>query len=593
MKYKKIILILAISLLVFPKETYSYQENTKEDVYEEIYQEEERDIYEGDYQKEGEVFFPEKIRVGEEESIIEEIFQETAPREIIKKIKQFGYDIFKAPVSTFTPLTEIPVGPDYILGPEDELTIFLWGMKEEIYKVKIDREGCIFIPTLGKISLWGLNFLSAKELIKRELSKYYKDFNVDITLSKLRTIKVFIVGSVLKPGGYELSSLATLFNALYLSGGPSKMGSLRRIKLIRNNETILISDFYNFLLKGEKKEDIRLHSGDTVFVPPIGPVVGINGMVKRPAIYELKEEKSLKELIEMAGGLLPFGYQKNIQIEVSENGKNITSFSLAKVDWNWTLRDGSLVRITPEVLPQWERIETVLLKGEVKLPGRYRIRKGERLGSLLKRAGGFTDEAFLPGAIFTRLSAKKAQKEWTDKFFKASEEKYLKEIAISTKSSEEKEMLRRQKELISFLKERIPTGRVVISLKNLEELRSSSDNIFLEDGDTLYIPRIPSTVMVMGGVYNSGLFPYEKGKRLMDYLEKAGGLNKSGVKKEIYLVKSNGTAVKKFIRIKDIEPGDTIVVPEELRKGNWEITKEVIQVIYQVGLTAAAFNFIF
>ena len=204
------------------------------------------------------------------------------------------------------PVTAVPVGPDYILGPGDEVIIDIWGMVDAHYQTVIDHTGAITLPKIGRLHLWGLSYQEAKELFTAQLNKYYLNVQSSFTLGNLRTIKVFVLGEAVSPGGYEVSSLATLFQVLYLAGGPNSRGSMRYIKLWRNNKVIAEVDLYHFLLSGDNKEDIKLQSQDTIFIPLTEKLVVITGSVRRPAFYELKEEKTLSDLINLAGGLTVF-----------------------------------------------------------------------------------------------------------------------------------------------------------------------------------------------------------------------------------------------------------------------------------------------
>ncbi|HEX9920470.1 MAG TPA: polysaccharide biosynthesis/export family protein, partial [Candidatus Methylomirabilis sp.] len=182
----------------------------------------------------------------------------SVPRDIVRILSQFGYDLFQAPISTFAPVTDVPVGPDFILGPGDSMTIFLWGLIENVLTVTIDRNGNIFLPKAGSLRLASLRFSDAEVQIKEALSKYFKKFELKVVMRDLHTVTVIVVGEVTKPGTYTISSLATISNALYVAGGPSKHGSLRNIRLIRNNKALVTLDLYEFLLKGDKTNDLRL-----------------------------------------------------------------------------------------------------------------------------------------------------------------------------------------------------------------------------------------------------------------------------------------------------------------------------------------------
>ncbi len=201
------------------------------------------------------------------------------------KLQQFGYDFFR---SGFQPDQQALVGPDYVIGTGDTLRIDVWGNIEGNYQVTVDRNGEITLPKVGVINLWGQTFEQARETIRKQIRKYFKDFELNVTMGGLRSIQIFMVGEVNAPGTYQVSSLSTLVTALSSVGGPAKTGSLRKIEVLRGGKTISTIDLYDFFLRGDKSADVRLQSGDTIFVPLAGPQVGVAGNVRRPAIYELK-----------------------------------------------------------------------------------------------------------------------------------------------------------------------------------------------------------------------------------------------------------------------------------------------------------------
>ncbi|MCF6157487.1 MAG: hypothetical protein E3K32_02710 [wastewater metagenome] len=599
---------------------------------------------------------------------------------------QFGYSLFNRTISTFSPVEDVPVSPDYILGPGDELRITMWGAIENTYAQTVDRYGRIYLPTMGPVRVWGLTFSQAEKLILAHISQYYKGFQSSITMGYLRTIKVYIVGEVKQPGAYNISALSTITNALSAAGGPSKTGSLRKIELKRNNRTVTSFDFYNFLLYGDKSKDSHLESGDVIFVPPIGPVAGIAGEIKRPGIYELRTPTNIKDFIDMAGGRTPQSYLKHVQIirnkpngareiidlDLTRTGKKENSINDA------TLKDGDLVRIVPsdpriynnyslhgtvkhpgiyevkpgmkisqilipEALPPeacldkvevirfrqdlttevihlnlkklWEgdhthditiqpfdRItvrsefkapETVILSGEFMRPGTYTIRQGERLSSVIKRAGGFTDKAYLKGITFTRQTVRLKETEMLNQFMKQYEESlFAEEQAILSYSEADKDLrqleLSERRQQLKIIASRVVLGRVVIHIDSIEKFEGTQDDVILQDGDSLIVPRKPSDVMVLGSVRNPTSFIHREGANVQYYINRGGGFSKSADEKEVYLIKADGSAVVGFMKLRDVEPGDAIIVPPKAQIRNWTWVKDVATIAGQTALTFAS-----
>ena len=343
----------------------------------------------------------------EELSDLELYFRGIMPTGVSTELRQFGYETFERTISTFAPITDVPVGPDYVIGPGDQLAITLWGRVEGTYRVDVDRNGEVTLPKVGVVKVWGLKFADIKDFLRQEFDKYFSDFDLNVTLSQLRTIRVYVVGEVVNPGSYSLSSLSTAFNALFAAGGPSSTGSMRAIKLIRNQAIIGTIDLYDFLLKGDKGADQKLLSQDTLFVPPVGPVVGIAGQVKRPAIYELNGSSTLEEVIEIAGGLQPTGYLQRVQIErvVPHEERIALDFDLSermgkKEKFRIPLKDRDLVKISPI----YHGVTNVVyLRGHVIRPGDYEFREGMRVTDLLpKKFDDLNPEPYLEFARVVR-----------------------------------------------------------------------------------------------------------------------------------------------------------------------------------------------
>jgi len=340
-------------------------------------------------------------------SRIEKIMSGMFPTDIAKELRLYGYDFFKSDTVTFAPMQNVPVGADYIIGPDDNFTIDLWGKTEKTYSVTVNRDGLIIIPRLGAVSVSGLSFAEMKNHLAHRFKEYYPDFEINITMGQLRTFQIFIVGEARRPGTYSVSSLSTLITALFASGGPGKKGSMRSIKLIRSTKTIKKIDLYDFFLKGDKKQDVRLEPGDTLFIPVIGSVVGIAGNVRRPAIYEMHANQTIADIIGLAGGVLPFGYLQNIVVERVEAHKrrivrnfNVDIATKEAVELNSALQDGDLIKIYPV---HAKIRDVVYLEGHVKYPRQYEFKPGMHISDLIPSYDYLLPEPFLQQAEIIRL----------------------------------------------------------------------------------------------------------------------------------------------------------------------------------------------
>jgi polysaccharide biosynthesis/export protein len=641
------------------------------------------------------------------------IFGITTGFDVSTSVRQFGYELFRQPPSTFAPVDRVPVGPDYVIGPGDEIRVTIWGNIEGQFNLVVDRDGHISLPKVGILGVTGLTFKELKELLHKEFSKYYTGFEMNVSMGALRTIRVYIVGNAEKPGSYTISSLSTLVNALLEAGGPSKKGTMRNIQLKRNGRTVVNFDMYDLLLKGDKTKDIRLMPEDVIFIPPVGPLVAIAGNVKNPAIYELRGESKFNDLVEMAGGFTATAFKGRIQVQRIENHSFKTVFEGDFIDIeknlekNFTLKDGDLVKIfsiletkntvtvtgavanageygiAPGVtrikdvialsgglvsyasnqaeltrlkvtqsgpqterfnidiskamagdaehnipfeindylfvraVPEWQTNYKVNVQGEVKFPGTYTVKKGERLSSLIERAGGYTERAHLRGAVFMRERVRELQQKNLEEMITRLERELFSvgvaqaSVIASQEEAQAKKLETEQKQrFIESLRKLRATGRLSMRLAHLRLLKGSEYDIELEDGDNLYIPVANNVVNVTGSVMSHGSFIYSDNLDYKDYIEMSGGYSRYADQDNIYVLKVDGSAMKPrggFISwspfrsrwemtafgeaIKGIEPGDTIVVPEKIERIAWlrEI-KDITQILANVALTVGVFK---
>jgi polysaccharide export outer membrane protein len=305
----------------------------------------------------------------------------------------YGFDLFSKEASTYAPVDNIPVTPDYTIGPGDELLLHIWGQIESIQSVVVDRNGMISIPKVGQVSVVGVRYQNLQAHIKAAISKIFRNFEVDVSLGKLRSIQVFVVGQALLPGNYTVSSLSTLVNALFASGGPSAKGSMRHIQLKRSGKVVTEFDMYDLLLKGDKSKDVQLLSGDVIYIPGVGPTVAVSGSVNTPAIYELKGNESLSDLLILSGGLTNVAAGQKVTVErIRDRGlRLVKEFQLDALGLAQSISDGDLVVVRP-ISPEFEN--AVTLRGNVAglHAGRHPWREGLRITDLIpNKAALLTD----------------------------------------------------------------------------------------------------------------------------------------------------------------------------------------------------------
>ena len=324
------------------------------------------------------------------------------PQFLSQPLQQFGYDLFAGVPTTFAPATDIPVPADYIIGPGDTVQIQLFGKENTQYTLPVNRDGTLDFPEIGAIPVAGLSFPEFKRNLQQRVEHQLIGVKANISLGPLRSIRIFVLGDVQQSGSYTVSGLSTMTNALFVSGGIKPIGSLRDIQLKRQGKIVSQLDLYDLLLHGDTSGDARLQPGDVIFVPPIGKTVGIAGEVRRPAIYELKNEKALGEVLAFAGGLLPTAYPEGAQVERIDDHRDRTMLdvdiseptTLAK-----PVNNGDVLHVY-SVLDKMENV--VMLSGHVQRPGPYQWHKGMRLTDLIPSTDDLLDKSDLDYVLIKR-----------------------------------------------------------------------------------------------------------------------------------------------------------------------------------------------
>jgi polysaccharide biosynthesis/export protein len=701
-------------------------------------------------------------------------------------LKPFGYDLFEGVPSTFAPVSDIQVPIDYTVGPGDTFKIQLFGNESSNYELTVGRDGRINFPKLGPILVSGIPFDAARQFIEQRVEKQLIGTRVSVTMGDLRSIRVFVLGEAKKPGSYTVSGLSTMTNALFVSGGVKKIGSLRNIELKRNGRLVTTLDLYDLLLRGDTSGDRQLMPGDVIFIPPIGSTVSVYGAVRRPAIYELKTEKTAAQAIDIAGGLLPDADAKLGQLErilpsqlremrnvdltaaesratelengdklkipeilpTLENSVELTGYVYRPGTFEYraglrlsdvlgsfdelrpnadphyimirrevppeekvevisadlkrslaargTAEDPELrprdkiyvfnlsasrerilepiiqslqLQATPDMpeqvvsidgrvkapgkypleptmhvsdliraggsledsayrgqaeltryaivdgdvrktelipvnlpgiwrgvpgadlplkpydillikpIPMWMEPGTIEVAGQVRFPGKYPIHQGETLYSVLRRAGGFTDEAFPEGAVFLREELKKREKDQLELLANRLQSDLaalsLEAVASSSVTAggggggNAAQGLEIGQQLLGQLRETKPVGRLVIDVQGvLNGQPGGPDDVVVKDGDKLVIPKKTQEVTILGEVQSPTSHVFEPGLTRDDYIAKSGGATQKADRKRIYVVRANGDVMSGdrsgwFRRSQSVEmrPGDTIVVP--------------------------------
>jgi protein involved in polysaccharide export with SLBB domain len=704
-------------------------------------------------------------------------FQQFVEDSLGKRIPLFGYNLFQSVPSTFAPVDRIPVPSSYVVGPGDELLIRAWGQIDVDARVVVDRNGQIYLPKVGSVSVAGVTYDQLTDHMKAAVGRVFRNFDLRVTLGRLRSIQVFVVGYARRPGSYTVGSLSTLVNALFASGGPSPQGSMRHIQLKRGDRVVSDFDIYDLLLKGDKSKDAVLQPGDVIYIPPVGPQIAVSGSVNFPAIYELHSTATLGEEIDFAGGLSSVADGQRVIVERIEGRvtRKLEEFELNREGLAREVHDGDLVRVfsvspkfenavtlrgnvaepgrypfkagmrVRDIIPNreflltrsfWnhqnaigtvarnedERLGTgktsetliaedersvglqdrdavnettpldlkrnlnhiqgqadlrnnvkrsapeinwdyavvqrlnpvdlstalipfnlrkaildgdekenlplqagdvitifsqrdiavplehqskfVRLEGEFRAPGVYKVAPGETLRSLVERAGGLTDKAYIFGTQFTRESARDEQQASLDAMTRDLEMEARHQVVLAAARADQQQniqaQLESQRALVDKLRQVKATGRVVLEIKPSDAGVDAFPVMALEDGDAVMVPHKPSIVSVVGSVYNQTSFLFHENSRIGNYLKLAGSGNRDSDMKHAFVIRADGSVLSRrstsglwsgSLENLLVLPGDTIVVPAQLEKGStMRAFKDWSQLFSQLALGVAAIN---
>ena len=571
--------------------------------------------------------------------------------QIIKKDRSstqlFGYDFFNNSKISFTPNINIAVPDTYQIGPGDELTIDLWGASEITYQVNVNNRGQIKIPGVGFIYLNGLSLSRARPRIISNLKKKhsgigasnssYNKIYTNITVSKIRTVQVSIIGEIKTPGTYAINSLASMLNAVYAAGGPSKMGSFRRIELIRNNKIIGNLDVYDYLLKGKTNSKLKLQDQDVLLVKPYQNLISVEGAVKRPGIYELNPNETLQDLINYFGGFTPKSYTNLFVVERLIDGKEkaVKEVTLEEAS-SFKMQAGDKL-IVQESLDIFKN--KVTLNGEVYRPGNFELTSKMTLKDLINKADGVTKDAFLPRGLLVRTydnftkenisfsitavmdgtTVIELQKDDEILIFNKKDLKEERTIIVSgavnkptTLDYVDKLQIEDVIALAGGLKEGADPQNITISRRlndgSYETLSqvftiSSSDNLTVNNGNPFYLQPFDDVevryakgytnqqrISVLGQVaFPGGYVLTDRNYRISDAISAAGGLTRfafiegSTLKRNGKLVGINLEAILKSPKSKNdlfLREGDVLNIPSEVQ------TVEVTGQVYTPSLIA-------
>lgn len=336
----------------------------------------------------------------------------------------FGFKLFGGGAETFAPVDQVPVTPDYLVGPGDQLIIRGWGQLDINYTGVVDRNGLLFLPKVGNIHVAGVRYQDLTAYVRTAVARNFRNFDLNVTLGQLRSVPIFVVGHAKRPGRYTVSSLSTLVSALFATGGPARTGSMRAIQLRRGSKVVVEFDVYDLLLRGDKSRDVSLQAGDVIYVPPVSRQVAIFGSVNEPAIYELKAGETLESLVAMAGGLTVTAAGQMAKLERIDDRRSLTVLDvmLDRKGLTTELHSGDIVSVF-SITPRFEN--AVTLRGQVAGPGRYSWKPGMKVRDLIPDADALittdywlkrnrADEVFVEsdGALVRNIKTSRTEINW-------------------------------------------------------------------------------------------------------------------------------------------------------------------------------------
>ena len=474
---------------------------------------------------------------------------------------RFGANIFSMMQSSLMPLNEPNFDSSYILDFGDTLELQLVGQKSSTTKLLVKRDGSINIEDIGKLNIAGLSLDKVVELIKNKINLAFIGVEAYVTLAKVRDVQIIMSGNVYNPGSYTLNGNSNIFHALSVSGGPSESGSFRSIDLIRNNKKIESIDLYETFIFGRSSFNTRLRSGDLIFVNPVGNVVSIVGAVKRPGSYEIKKDGTLSDLIKFSNGLNAYADINNIKLERILDGK-IQALPIVNISQFDNIKANDLDTIYIRAFP----FRSVEILGAVLNPGLYLMNEGDSIKDVIEKSGGFTDNAYVFGAVYQNVNARAISEQASQKLYENSIQNISQIIKEGGPDTDYTPLI----SMLAELKDAKVTGRVVVNLE------SDENPALIQNGDTLLIPEKTNQVYIYGSVSDSGSALYAKGQDIEYYINKKGGLIDNADRDNVFILNPNGETFRLKIKKNlftsldnnvEIFPGSVIYIPESLDNG--------------------------
>jgi polysaccharide biosynthesis/export protein len=509
--------------------------------------------------------------------------------------KIFGTNFFNSYQSSFAPINQLNFAADYVLDVGDVLNIqspgttSMMGTKQ---KVVVARDGSINIPQVGQITVAGMPFEEAISSIKELAKSKYLNMDLYINLEQSRDMSILLIGNASKPGVYTMPGGSSVLALLHAAGGIGENGSYRRILHKRNNVIIQEIDLYDVLIKGNLLFKSPLRSGDAVVVGAPEKMVGISGGINSPAIYELKQNENLEELMNLAQGLSASAHNSLQIFRVSGLTEEVDAKALDSIK----LDNGDSVKV-PLFAPLTKQTFTVTLEGAVQKPGTYSFEYGDTLHDIIKEAGGYLDSAYPEGGALYRKKVAEVQEEYFNKTYNALIS-YLSSASSSAGTTAGMGVSTNQnlQLILSELKNAKYSGRLSADFNSARVAKDTLKDTLLADGDRVSIPYFAAEIYVSGDVLSPGGRKYVSGTSLKDYIDQSGGFGRFADSDRVIIINPNGDAQvfksKFFLQSDpDIYPGSTIYVPREIGKlQGITLTATLAPIVSSLALSLASLN---
>ena len=515
-------------------------------------------------------------------------------------LKRFGADLVRDGDQSFSPPSNASVPSDYIVGAGDEIFVRVWGSVDADLRLIVDREGRITIPKVGAVKVGGGNYGALSKIVQSAVNQIYSGVSVAATMGRMRGIRVYVTGFAESPGAYTVNNLSSLVNVVMSAGGPSASGSFRNIQLFRGGKLVSTFDLYDLLLRGDKSADRPVTSEDVIHVGSVGGQVAIFGAINKAAIYELKANESIRDMIAFAGGFALGAITEYVSfMSLSSRRDGFREVKNAQFNTQ-TVRDGDVFFVTNVIgiaQPTVKQNRIVTVGGEVNRPGQFVIKPNQTLEDVIMLAGGLTENAYLYGTRLERLSVRQEQIRDIERF-KSHARKQIANDSLRKQTTNEDVQVAagsriRLEAVLTALEEFKPDGRLALDI-DFDSIELPP--IPMESGDRITIPPVPNNITVMGSISSGTLsLVYVPQSNLGKYVQRAGGYNRGADSNRSYVMRASGqftSANSSWFSSADsiaIYPGDAIFVPEDLNKTT--LTKELrdwAQIFFQIGLGAAA-----